>query len=221
MLLARDARERIDAATSVDPVRPQPPLVQVSSPSPPYDDKPPESLEDVPTVSSVRSRASFLFNDAPSREATSSPPHTIDRAKLPDEEEGLGAETGSVSSTIRTPLLAYARSPEALTYGTSVVSSGTPPYHHYITIVPEGEAHASTYVRTVEALKSRVKVAREYASPKAAWDGVLITVALIPSVLLGLLLNVLDGVSYGFIIFPAGPIFAGFGSLGVSMFFVT
>ncbi|KAG8905675.1 hypothetical protein FRB99_008448 [Tulasnella sp. 403] len=43
----------------------------------------------------------------------------------------------------------------------------------------------------------------------------------LPAVILGLLLNVLDGVSYGFIMFPAGSIFAGFGSLGVSMFFVT
>ncbi|WWC89504.1 uncharacterized protein L201_004428 [Kwoniella dendrophila CBS 6074] len=43
----------------------------------------------------------------------------------------------------------------------------------------------------------------------------------IPSVILGLLLNLLDGVSYGMILFPANAIFVDFGSLGVSMFFVS
>jgi SulP family sulfate permease len=43
----------------------------------------------------------------------------------------------------------------------------------------------------------------------------------LPAVFLGLLLNVLDGVSYGMILFPAGKIFSGFGPMGVSMFFVT
>lgn len=39
--------------------------------------------------------------------------------------------------------------------------------------------------------------------------------------LLGTLLNVLDGVSYGMIIFPAAGVFADLGGMGVSMFFVT
>ncbi|CAE6475487.1 unnamed protein product [Rhizoctonia solani] len=47
------------------------------------------------------------------------------------------------------------------------------------------------------------------------------TTSAIPAVILGMLLNVLDGVSYGMIIFPAGDIFNGFGGIGVSMFFVT
>lgn len=42
-----------------------------------------------------------------------------------------------------------------------------------------------------------------------------------PAVLLGCLLNVLDSVSYGMIIFPATGVFAGLGSMGVSMFFLT
>ena len=47
-------------------------------------------------------------------------------------------------------------------------------------------------------------------------------VRLIPAVVLGLLLNVLDGVSYGMITFPTSyPIFSDFGGDGVSMFFVT
>lgn len=44
----------------------------------------------------------------------------------------------------------------------------------------------------------------------------------VPAVILGLLLNILDGVSYGMITFPTStPIFAAFGGDGVSMFFVT
>lgn len=47
-------------------------------------------------------------------------------------------------------------------------------------------------------------------------------IRLLPAVILGLLLNVLDGVSYGLIIFPTSyPIFSDFGGDGVSMFFVT
>ncbi|KAF6756738.1 vacuole protein [Ephemerocybe angulata] len=43
----------------------------------------------------------------------------------------------------------------------------------------------------------------------------------IPAVLLGSLLNILDGVSYGMIIFPATGVFSGLGPMGVSMFFVS
>lgn len=47
-------------------------------------------------------------------------------------------------------------------------------------------------------------------------------IRLLPAVILGLLLNILDGVSYGLIIFPTSyPIFSDFGGDGVSMFFVT
>ncbi|EMD35753.1 hypothetical protein CERSUDRAFT_52921 [Gelatoporia subvermispora B] len=43
----------------------------------------------------------------------------------------------------------------------------------------------------------------------------------LPAVVLGALLNILDGVSYGMIIFPATGVFANLGGTGVSMFFVT
>lgn len=43
----------------------------------------------------------------------------------------------------------------------------------------------------------------------------------IPAVLLGCLLNILDGVSYGMIIFPATGVFADLGGMGVSMFFLS
>ncbi|KAH7886685.1 sulfate transporter family-domain-containing protein [Phlebopus sp. FC_14] len=43
----------------------------------------------------------------------------------------------------------------------------------------------------------------------------------LPAVILGTLLNILDGVSYGMIIFPAAGIFENLGGMGVSMFFVS
>jgi SulP family sulfate permease len=67
---------------------------------------------------------------------------------------------------------------------------------------------------------SAAHIAKQYATPKAFGVFLLTTAQTIPAVLLGLLINILDGVSYGFIIFPPGPVFMGFGSLGVSMFFI-
>lgn len=59
-------------------------------------------------------------------------------------------------------------------------------------------------------------------TPKDVVEGIILEpIRTLPSVILGLLLNVLDGVSYGMILFPATPIFVDFGSLGVSMFFVS
>ncbi|KAL8874400.1 MAG: hypothetical protein Q9174_000245 [Haloplaca sp. 1 TL-2023] len=64
--------------------------------------------------------------------------------------------------------------------------------------------------------------------PKA-WDGrgfhrqvLLKPVGFIPPVVLGLLLNILDALSYGMILFPLGqPVFADLGVDGISMFYVS
>ncbi|PWN52895.1 hypothetical protein IE53DRAFT_360421 [Violaceomyces palustris] len=57
---------------------------------------------------------------------------------------------------------------------------------------------------------------------QTALDASAEPVRLLPAVILGMLMNVLDGVSYGMIMFPASyPIFSSFGGDGVSMFFVT
>lgn len=63
--------------------------------------------------------------------------------------------------------------------------------------------------------------AKQLATPGAVKAGLALTGLTLPAVVLGMLLNVLDGVSYGMIMFPAGEIFDGFAGLGVSMFFVT
>ncbi|KAF5375834.1 hypothetical protein D9615_008236 [Tricholomella constricta] len=48
-----------------------------------------------------------------------------------------------------------------------------------------------------------------------------VSVKSIPAVLLGCLLNILDGVSYGMILFPGTGIFSDLGPMGVSMFFLS
>ncbi|KAH8422641.1 sulfate transporter family protein [Aspergillus melleus] len=69
---------------------------------------------------------------------------------------------------------------------------------------------------------------RVLSNPKS-WDrrtvwqrGIVEPVSLLPSVFLGLLLNILDALSYGMILFPLGePIFSELGSDGISMFYVS
>lgn len=60
-------------------------------------------------------------------------------------------------------------------------------------------------------------------SARAVWNkGVLLPVSLLPCVFLGVLLNVLDALSYGMILFPLGEeIFAETGADGISMFYVS
>ncbi|KAI9844233.1 MAG: hypothetical protein M1837_005739 [Sclerophora amabilis] len=70
--------------------------------------------------------------------------------------------------------------------------------------------------------------ARIVANPKT-WDkraiwkqGLVRPASYIPAVLLGLLLNILDALSYGMILFPLGqPIFASLGPDGISMFYIS
>lgn len=71
------------------------------------------------------------------------------------------------------------------------------------------------------ALHSSLDHAKSATKPNFWLDLLSRSVAVLPAVFLGLLLNVLDGVSYGMILFPAGKMFEGFGPMGVSLFFVT
>ncbi|KAF7545542.1 hypothetical protein G7Z17_g9097 [Cylindrodendrum hubeiense] len=58
---------------------------------------------------------------------------------------------------------------------------------------------------------------------KAIWNNTVVTpVSCLPAVAVGLLLNILDALSYGMILFPLGkPIFAHLGSAGISVFYVS
>ncbi|KAK0657214.1 sulfate transporter family-domain-containing protein [Cercophora newfieldiana] len=86
--------------------------------------------------------------------------------------------------------------------------------------------------RTVGSVRQKgtqaVNMLRIVCDPKcwnrrAIWQNVVVTpVACLPAVIVGLLLNILDALSYGMILFPLGsPIFAGLGSAGISIFYVS
>lgn len=69
--------------------------------------------------------------------------------------------------------------------------------------------------------------ARANSSPKV-WNGksllqaILVPVRCLPAVFVGLILNILDALSYGMILFPLGnPVFANLGPAGISMFYVS
>ncbi|KAK3501260.1 sulfate transporter family-domain-containing protein [Neurospora crassa] len=66
------------------------------------------------------------------------------------------------------------------------------------------------------------------ATPKrwdrhALWKNIIVTpVKCLPAVIVGLLLNILDALSYGMILFPlANPIFSSLGSAGISIFYIS
>ncbi|KAK3996878.1 sulfate transporter family-domain-containing protein [Cladorrhinum sp. PSN332] len=96
----------------------------------------------------------------------------------------------------------------------------------------KGPTAKSWVGRRVDSIRGRGKTVarglRTAADPKR-WDRhtiyqnvVVAPIACLPAVIVGLLLNILDALSYGMILFPLGsPIFAGLGSAGISIFYVS
>jgi SulP family sulfate permease len=86
-----------------------------------------------------------------------------------------------------------------------------PPFHHYDSHQQQHQQPKSTFRPTFEQLKN----------PKIWISCFTQPIHYIPAVILGLLLNLLDAISYGMITFPLNnPIFASFGPDGIGMFFV-
>ncbi|KAK7681788.1 hypothetical protein QCA50_015135 [Cerrena zonata] len=136
------------------------------------------------------------FPQPPPLPSTHIPASTLPR---PDEE------TSHISSE-RQPLLSDIEAVRPAYGGNNHVSSG-----------PIGPSKP-THVTALNKLKTRL-LSKDY---KATSEYVLASlVKSIPAVVLGTLLNILDGISYGMIIFPTGGVFANMGGVGVSMFFVS
>ncbi|KAI1757121.1 sulfate transporter family-domain-containing protein [Xylaria castorea] len=86
------------------------------------------------------------------------------------------------------------------------------------------------YIRSsiTEAARERIRGLGVVMNPKAwdkkaIWDKAVISpLRCLPAVIVGLLLNVLDALSYGMILFPlSNPIFASLGPAGISIFYVS
>ncbi|KAL9126481.1 MAG: hypothetical protein Q9217_004480 [Psora testacea] len=79
----------------------------------------------------------------------------------------------------------------------------------------QAKTHVRRYISTVTRPKS-------WDTERLWKQGIHRPLTLIPPVILGLLLNVLDALSYGMILFPLSqPIFASLGPDGISMFYVS
>ena len=72
-------------------------------------------------------------------------------------------------------------------------------------------------------VQQRIRSCLKNCDRRTIWEkGVVDTVQRLPAVILGLLLNILDALSYGMILFPLGqPIFEKLGPDGISMFYVS
>ncbi|KAF2264547.1 hypothetical protein CC78DRAFT_516750 [Lojkania enalia] len=131
-------------------------------------------------------------------------------------------DTEPHSSTERTPLLPKARLSRPKDHA----------QHETIkTQSPDGSNAGSFRIRVGETFAAGrehlVGVGRSLTNPKnytkdVAIHSVLASVQTLSAVFLGLLLNILDALSYGYILFPLGTeIFSGTGPDGISIFFVS
>jgi SulP family sulfate permease len=79
------------------------------------------------------------------------------------------------------------------------------------------------HVKRWASAKLKLSSVRNFqVTPRTVSQGGIRVVGFLPSVVLGLLLNILDALSYGMILFPLGtPLFAGLGPDGISMFYVS
>ncbi|KAK7987731.1 Arp2/3 complex subunit- actin nucleation center [Apiospora arundinis] len=93
---------------------------------------------------------------------------------------------------------------------------------------PKHQGWSSTYGSMRGAATERLHGVVSVLNPKT-WDkkaiveeAVMHPLRCLPSVIVGLLLNILDALSYGMILFPLGnPVFASLGPAGISIFYVS
>ncbi|KAI5866907.1 sulfate transporter family protein [Durotheca rogersii] len=93
---------------------------------------------------------------------------------------------------------------------------------------PKMSAPRSSSMLLRDRIRSGFRTARNVVNPKA-WDRKVIwrrairePVSCLPAVIVGLLLNILDALSYGMILFPlSNPVFSSLGPAGISIFYVS
>lgn len=117
--------------------------------------------------------------------------------------------------TERTSLLSKPRTKSTQNYGTSDVENQRATLRRSPSALAKGYSTVAHCSRALSNPKSWNR--------RAIWEeAVVYPASLIPAVLLGLLLNILDALSYGMILFPLGePLFAHLGTDGISMFYVS
>ncbi|KAJ5781472.1 uncharacterized protein N7518_009955 [Penicillium psychrosexuale] len=152
------------------------------------------------------------------------------RRPLTDTEEDQATQPGTDDISFPPPMI-YAE-PERDNESTSLLSKSRSKSIQNYGSASDAENQRAAAQRSPNLItKGRSSVThytRTLSNPKA-WDGraiwkeaVVYPASLVPAVLLGLLLNILDALSYGMILFPLGePLFAHLGTDGISMFYVS
>ncbi|KMP04206.1 sulfate transporter family protein [Coccidioides immitis RMSCC 2394] len=170
-----------------------------------------ESGSDTPRAGSAHSGGSALT-------ALLRPPQQEQQRVDSDIQDDILGEDGHDAAE-ETPLVrqeSRARSPRQ--YGT--LGDAENPLLLLPTSTPPWDAKSSPPTKKIQW--------RNFCDPRR-WDrrtilqkGIIYPASLLPAVLLGLLLNVLDALSYGMILFPLGePLFADRGADGISMFYIS
>ncbi|KAI1176944.1 sulfate transporter family-domain-containing protein [Nemania sp. FL0916] len=198
-----------------------------------------ESIEEVLEPPSPEGETDTTDDDGPSMLTSMlrrSPPGTVPSSTPVDSPEHDGQRTSESNST----MLLY-REPAEPSLDASEDRSETTPL-----LSPKSHrSRSSDDLDTLESQKPRAKPRHPrflindqiksrlynlYASmnPKTwnrrtIWEeAVMGPIRCLPAVIVGLLLNILDALSYGMILFPLGnPIFAGLGPAGISIFYVS
>ncbi|OJJ49351.1 hypothetical protein ASPZODRAFT_140256 [Penicilliopsis zonata CBS 506.65] len=139
---------------------------------------------------------------------------------LPSEEEAEEEAVGERGEEVNEQTLLLPK---------KAVHSADTSRNYGLTAEDDVECQAPSHKRKTPTTLMKVATCARLVSNPKAWDrrsiwqhGVMYPISLVPAVLLGLLLNVLDALSYGMILFPIGePLFADLGSDGISMFYVS
>ncbi|KAG5643844.1 hypothetical protein DXG03_009575 [Asterophora parasitica] len=171
-----------------------------------------------PTAASAASRASPAiprvhwsdsYTRAPPKTSTGTSGSRLFSAIITTSSSPVSSPASATNE--RTPLMPRASLPS--TSSPISPSPASPTLH-----VPPLKSNAK-HVSFENKLKAGVAV-MENATEEIPYVLAVATKS-IPAVLLGCLLNILDGVSYGMILFPGTGVFANLGPMGVSMFFMS
>lgn len=197
---------------------------------------PPLNLDGIAPPASTSHRRSMLTHLL-----RSSPPHIIEPTpeRRPSE---IPQSTSTTPHLVSSDSIAVSQSAMSETsallpgnggrriYGTSETDFCSPvdddDGHHFLNehdIERQGYSRIWSKRAWFQVSQQRMRSCLKNCDRQTLWEkGVVDTVHRIPAVILGLLLNILDALSYGMILFPLGqPIFEKLGPDGISMFYVS
>ncbi|ETS87006.1 hypothetical protein PFICI_00834 [Pestalotiopsis fici W106-1] len=206
-------------------------ITEVSEPS-----SPDSAIEDIPddgpSILSSMLKHSPPKIDYASEADDSSTNGNADNGKRktnrrPESANGSMAEINVDGASEHTPLLgrtmsSYSRPPE------SPSMSDADDLSDVESQKPRMDQSYRRYGSIRERARDKVRVVSHFVNPKS-WDrhaiwqnAVMAPIHCLPAVVVGLLLNILDALSYGMILFPLGnPVFANLGPAGISIFYVS